>query len=342
MVHFANPQYLYALIIVPVFIFLFILLIISRRKRLSNFGDIEIISRLMPLASKRRPPFKLFMLVIALSLIIIAIARPQMGSKLREVKTEGVEIIIALDVSNSMLARDIRPNRLEAAKLSINRMLDQLKNDKIGLIVFAGNAFTQVPVTTDYGATKMMLASISPGQIQEQGTAIGSAIELAMKSFSPLNDKQKALIVITDGENHLDNPVEVAAKAAENGIRVYAIGIGDLNGSPIPLGSDLDFKKDREGNVIMTRLDETMLIAIAEAGKGKYVRANNSKFGLTALYEEIEKLEKSELGSSIYSEYEDVFQYFVFLALIFLLFEFMIMNRQNKLLERIKLLNMRS
>jgi Ca-activated chloride channel family protein len=241
-----------------------------------------------------------------------------------------------------MLAEDIKPNRLEAAKRAIDRMLDNLKDDKIGLIVFAGNAFTQVPVTTDYTATKMMLSTISPGLVQEQGTAIGNAIDLAMKSFNPENDKRKALIIITDGENHMDNPVDMAVKAAEKGIIIYTIGIGDINGSPIPIGNGSDFRKDKNGEVVITKLDEEMLINLAQAGNGKYIRASNSKFGLMNLYNEIENLEKSELESAIYSEYEDVYQYFLFMALLLLFLDFMLLNRKNKQLEKMKLFNLRS
>jgi Ca-activated chloride channel homolog len=342
MLHFANPYYLYVLIIVPILVFFFIILMIKKKSLLEKFGDLSVISKLMPLASKRRLAFKFFTLIISLSILIVAIARPQYGAKLKEVKTKGVEIIIALDVSNSMLAQDISPNRLEAAKRAIDKMLDNLNDDKIGLIVFAGSAFTQVPITTDYTATKMMLSSINPGMVQEQGTSIGDAIDLAMKSFSPDNTKKKALIIITDGENHQDNPVEMATKAKEKGINVYTIGIGNSKGSPIPIGKGSDFKKDRNGDVIITKLDENTLITIAKAGNGTYTRATNSVFGLMNLYEEIGKLDKSELESAIYSEYEDIFQYFVFLALLFLLVDFVVMNRKNKQLEKMKLFNLRS
>lgn len=342
MFHLANPQYLYALIIIPLLVIIFIFYLINRKSAMKRFGDLNIISGLMPLVSKRRIIFKFILLNLSLGLIIFAASRPQYGSKLREVKTKGVEIVIALDVSNSMMAQDIKPNRLEAAKRAIDRMLDNLKDDKIGLIVFAGTAFTQVPVTTDYSATKMMLSTVSPGLVQEQGTAIGDAIDLAMKSFNPNNDKRKVLIIITDGENHLDNPVEMATKAVEKGIIIYTIGIGDTGGSPIPLGNGSDFRKDKNGDVVISRLDEEMLINIAQAGNGKYIRANNSKFGLMTLYKEIENLEKSELESAIYSEYEDIYQYILFLALMLLLFDFVVLNRKNKQLEKMKLFNLRS
>jgi len=344
MFQFANPQYLYALVIIPLLTFLFVVAYIQRKKSLGKFGDLSVISRLMPLASKRRHIFKFIVLQLVLILLIFAIARPQYGIKLREVKTTGIEIIIALDVSNSMMAQDkgTSVNRLEVAKRAIDKLLDNLEEDKIGLIVFAGSAFVQVPVTTDYTATKMILSTINPGQIQEQGTAIGDAIDLAMKAFDPKNDKRKALIIITDGENHLDNPLESTTKAAEAGINVYTIGIGDPNGSPIPVPGSSEFRKDRNGEVIITRLDEEMLENIAAAGNGKYIRATAAKFGLSNIYNDIEKLEKSELGTTKFSEYEDVYQYLVFFALLLFFIDFGIMNRKNKQLEKFKLFNLRS
>jgi len=342
MFHIANPEYLFALVIIPILILMFIFTQRKKKKSLDQFGDYHVISNLMPLVSKRRPVIKFSIVLTALALVIFAIARPQFGAKLREVKTEGVEIMIALDVSNSMLAEDIKPNRLDAAKRSIGKMLDNLKNDKIGLIVFAGEAFVQVPITTDYTSTKMFLESLSTNLVQQQGTAIAEAIRLSLKSFSPDNEKKKVLIIITDGENHEDDPLTAVAEAKEKGILVYTIGLGDIKGTPIPIEGSSDFRKDNSGNVIMTRLDENLLVQIADAGDGKYIRANNTKFGLSTLYDEIEKLEKSELASRIYSEYEDVFQYIIFLALILLLFDFLILNRKNKQLEKVKIFNLRS
>jgi Ca-activated chloride channel homolog len=344
MFQFANTYYLYALVIIPILIFLYILLSINRKKAIEKFGELSIISRLMPLASKKRHFFKFLLQLLSLTLLIFALARPQYGIKLREVKTEGVEIIIALDVSNSMLAVDkgSNSNRLDMAKMAITRLLDNLKDDKIGLIVFAGTAFMQVPVTTDYTATKMMLSSINPGLIQDQGTAIGDAIDLATKSFDPKNQKKKALIIITDGENHIDNPVDEAEKAEEIGINTYTIGIGDPSGTPIPIPGSSDFRKDQNGEVIITKLDEDMLMKIAQAGKGNYTRANSAKFGLMNIYNDIEKLDKTELASTKFSEYEDVYQYIVLLALLLLLGDFAIMNRKNKQLEKFKLFNLRN
>lgn len=339
MLHIANPEYLYALILIPVFILIYIISVHLKKKSMDKFGENQVIKGLIPLVSKRRPTFKFILNMFALALIIIAAARPQFGSKLKEVKTKGVEIIIALDVSNSMLAQDIRPNRLRKAKRAIARLLDNLKDDKIGLIVFAGDAYTQVPITSDYTATKMFLSTINTDFVPKQGTAIGEAIHLAMKSYSPDNDKKKVLIIITDGENHEDNPVEAAKEAKEKGILVYTIGMGLSKGAPIPIKGSSDYRKDRSGKVIITKLDEGSLVKIAQAGGGIYIRANNAKVGLSALYNEIEKLDKTELETKVYSEYEDTFQYFIGFALFFLLLDFVILEKKNKKLEKIKLFN---
>ena len=337
MFHFANQEFLYLLILIPVFIILYAVSVRLKRKSMDKFGDYEVIKTLIPLLSQRRPLFKFILLVTALALLIIAAARPQFGSKLKEVKAEGVEIIIALDVSNSMLAEDIKPNRLEKAKRAIARMLDNLHNDKIGLIVFAGDAYIQVPITTDYTATKMMLSTISTDMIPKQGTAIAYAIRLAMRSFSPDDEVKKVLIIITDGENHEDDPIVAAQEAREKGILVYTIGMGLAKGAPIPLPGKSNFRKDANGNVIMTKLDEPTLVKIAAAGGGIYTRANNVKVGLQQLYKEIEKLDKKEMETVVYSEYEDSFQYFVGFALFLLLLEFIIMERKNKKLARLNL-----
>jgi Ca-activated chloride channel family protein len=343
MFQFANLNALYLLIIVPFLVLLYIFIHVRRKKLIEKFGDYHLISKLMPLASKRRNLVKFIIYVFCLILLIFAIARPQYGIKLREVKTEGVEIIIALDISNSMLAIDngTSENRLEMAKRAITRLLEKLQNDKIGLIIFAGSAYMKVPVTTDYTATKMILSSINPKLILEQGTAVGDAINLALKSFNPTNQNRKALIIITDGENHLDNPIELSAKASESGVNVYTIGIGDPNGSPIPVEGSTEFKKDRNGEVILTKLDEDMLIRMAESGNGKYIRANSSNFGLFSIYKDIEQLQKSELSQAKFEQYEEIYQYPVILVLVLLLFDFIIKNRKNKQLEKIKVFNLR-
>ena len=270
---------------------------------------------------------------------LIMLARPQFGAKMEEVKKQGVEVIIALDVSNSMLAEDIQPNRLTRAKQAISRLVDNLDNDKIGLIVFAGDAYTQIPITTDYISAKMFLSTISPDIVPKQGTAIGAAIDLGRKSFSPGEGKSKTMIIITDGENHEDDPVTSAEQASKEGIVINTIGIGSTEGVPIPLmtGNRRDYLKDRDGNTVVTKLDEDILKKIAAATGGIYVRASNSNIGLEQIFSNIRKMKKDELESKVFTEYNDKFQIFAGICLIFLIAEFLLMDRKNRKLANIRL-----
>ncbi len=303
------------------------------------FGQKDILSVLMPNVSASRPVLKFIILMLALASIIVAIARPQFGSKLKTEKRKGIELIIALDVSNSMMAEDIEPNRLERSKRAISQLVDKLSNDKIGLIVFAGDAYTQLPITADYVSAKLFLNSISTNIVPTQGTAIGAAIELGTKSFNPQFKGSKAMIIITDGENHEDDAIGAAKAATEEGIVVYTIGMGLPQGGPIPEYSNgmKTYRKDREGNTVVTKLDEPMLQKIAEAGKGAYIRANNAQVGLNNLLNEVNKMEKSELETQIYADYDDKFQYFIAFALFLILLDFMILERKNKYLKNFKL-----
>ncbi|MBT3384776.1 MAG: VWA domain-containing protein [Prolixibacteraceae bacterium] len=339
MFRFGNIEYLWGLIIIPLLTFFFIWSRIARKRALSKFGQENILKELMPFSSKNRPRFKFFILMLALAFFIAGIARPQFGSKLKKVKREGVELIIALDVSNSMMAEDIQPNRLERAKRAISRLVDRLKNDKIGLIIFAGDAYTQLPITSDYNSAKLFLNSVNTQIVPKQGTAIGASINLAIRSFTPNGETNKAIIIITDGENHEDDAVSTAQVAVENGIYVHTVGMGLPQGSPIPVlrGGQTDYLKDNSGNVVVTKLNEQMLEQIAAAGEGIYVRANNAQIGLNALFDEINKMEKEEMESRIYSEYDDQFQYFFAIGLFLLLLEFVILDRKNKYFKNIKL-----
>ena len=269
MFRIANPEYLYALLLIPALMIFYWYSRNQRRKALTKFGQKEILSVLMPNASSARPAIKFIVLLLALASAIIAMARPQFGSQLKTVKREGIELIIALDVSNSMLAEDIQPSRLEASKRAISQLVDKLSDDKIGLIVFAGEAYTQLPITSDYVSAKLFLNSINTQIVPTQGTAIGAAIDLGAKSFSPNFAGSKVLIVITDGENHEDDAAGAATKAAEQGIIVDAIGMGLPKGALIPDFSNgqKGYKKDSKGNTIVTKLDEPMLQKIAQAGK---------------------------------------------------------------------------
>lgn len=342
MFRFGSPHYLYLLVLIPILIALYIYFRIQRKKAIREFGNPEILESLMPSASKSRPNLKFIILITALAFLIIGIARPQFGAKLQKIKRKGIELVIALDVSNSMLAEDIQPNRLEKAKRAIAKLTERLSNDKIGLIVFAGDAYTQIPITTDYTSAKLFLSSISPDIVPTQGTAIGSAIDLAMKSFTPESETSKAIIVITDGENHEDDAVEMAKLAAENNIVVHTIGMGLPQGGPIPVANaygQKDFRRDKEGQVIVTKLDEKMLQEIATAGKGTYTRANNTEVGINSVFDEINKMEKSELESRVYSDYNDQFFYFIAIALALVIIEYCVMENKNKLFRNFKLFN---
>ena len=333
MFQFSNQEYLYALALIPLFVVLFSYVMLARKKRLQRFGDTELVNRLMPDASTRKPVLKFVLLMIACTFVVLGVAGPKFGTKLQETKRAGSEIIIALDVSNSMMAEDIQPNRLERAKQAVSRLIDRLGENKIGLIVFAGEAYTQLPITTDYVSAKMFLSTISPEIVPVQGTAIGTAINLAANSFSPASEAGKAIVVITDGENHEDNPVQAAEEAVKRGINVYAIGVGSTQGTPIPVRTaygQRDFMKDRSGNTVMTKLDEKTLQETAVAGKGIYVRATTANMGLNNVYDEISKLEKAEYEAKIYTDFAEMFQWPFGVALVFLLAELLISNRKNR------------
>ncbi len=336
---FANPEFLYLLLILPVLAGLFIVNRVRSRNAMRKLGDTALISRLMPELSGTRPVLKFILVLAGISAIIIVIARPQYGSKLEEVRKQGVEVIIALDVSNSMLAEDIQPDRLTRAKQAISRLVDNLSNDKIGLIVFAGDAYTQIPITTDYISAKMFLSTIGPDIVPKQGTAIGAAIKLAAKSFTPGEGKSRAIIIITDGENHEDDPLAEAEEAAKAGIVIHAIGIGSSEGVPIPVstGGRKDYLKDQDGTTVITRLDEEILKKIAVTGGGNYIRASSSSIGLDEIFSDIRKMDQSELESSVYTEYNDQFQIFAALALILLVIEIIIMERKNRKLQNVRL-----
>lgn len=340
---FANPDFLYLLLLLPLLVIFFIINGVRRNRAIRRLGHAETVRTLIPEMSGSRPVVKFILQLIVLTAAIIALARPQFGSKIEDVKKEGVEVIIALDVSNSMLAEDIQPFRLERAKQAISRLVDNLENDRIGLIVFAGDAYTQIPVTTDYVSAKMFLSSIGPEIVPKQGTAIGTAIELGIKSFSPGEGKSKAMVVITDGENHEDNPVEAAEEAAKAGVIIHTIGIGSTGGVPIPMssGGRKDYLKDAEGNTVISRLDEEILKKIAVSTGGTYVRASNTNIGLDEIFNDIRKMKTQELESTVYTEYNDQFQLFAAIALLFLLVDYIIMERKNRRMANIRLFKFR-
>jgi len=332
MFRFEHPEYLNLLVLLPLLLAAYLLYLQWKKRAALRFGDKPLVTRLTPDVSPGRSHFRFLLLSLTIASVLLALANPQIGSKLEKVQRRGVDLVIALDVSNSMLAQDIQPSRIERAKQSISRLIDELENDRIGLIVFAGKAYTQLPITTDYGAAKLMLSTVKPDMVPVQGTAIGQAIIIAMTSFK-VEETGKAIVIITDGENHEDNAVEKAAEAAQKGIKVYTIGMGLADGAPIPVYRDnqlTGFKKDKSGSTIITRLDETMLQQIAQAGEGIYVRASNTQAGLRKVFEEISNLEKITYDTKSFSDYEDRFQYFVALAILFMVLNFLLNERKSR------------
>lgn len=338
MFRFAHPELLYLLIVIPLLIVFYVVMVGKKKKAIAEFGNPELLKPLMPLLSFKRGAWKFVMLLLALVFVILGVAGPQFGSKLQQVKKKGVELMIALDVSNSMMAQDIKPSRLEKAKMAISRMVEKLSNDKVGLIVFAGDAYVQLPITTDYSSAKLFLSNISTDIVPVQGTAIGAAIDLAAKSFTPETETSKAIIVITDGENHQDDAIAAAKKAHEKGIAIHTIGMGLEQGAPIPEKGQLgQFMKDGSGNIVVSKLDEQTLREIAKAGEGIYVRASNTDVGLTQLLDEVNRMEKSLLEERVYTDYAEKYQYFLLVGLFFVFVEFMILGRKNKHLMKINI-----
>ena len=337
MFRFEEPTYLYLLLLLPLLAAFYLYSNFRRRKAIRKFGDPVLMAQLMPDVSKYRPDVKFWLVFAAIGLFAVLLARPQFGSKLETVKRQGVEIMVCLDVSNSMLAEDVSPNRLDKAKQMLSKLTDGFKDDKMGLIVFAGDAFTQLPITSDYISAKMFLSSINPSMVSTQGTAIGSAINLAMRSFTPSETSDKTIILITDGENHEGGAVEAAKAAAEKGIQVNVLGVGMPDGAPIPVEGTNDFRRDREGNVVVTRLNEQMCQEIAKAGNGIYVRVDNTNGAQKAISREINKMAKADVETQVYTEFNEQFQAVAWIILLLLLAEMLILERKNPLFRNIHL-----
>ncbi len=328
MIIFAHSQYLLLLLLIPFFFLGLALWMGARRRRLRKLGDEALVNELMPSWSRSKRWVRAVLYSLAFFFFVIGLARPQIGAKLKEYKVKGAEIMVVLDVSNSMLAQDYSPNRLERAKLAISRITDRLQGDRIGLIIFAGSSFVQLPITSDYVSAKMFLSNISTESIPIQGTAIGDAINTAVKSFSAQSENSRAIIVITDGENHEDDAVAAATQAAEAGVKVYTIGVGSVEGQPIPMDGGL--LKDKEGNIVVTKLDEDTLKEIAQAGGGAYVHAGNDEFGLTPIVNEIKKMQEEEYSSVVFEEYDEQFMYFLGIALALFVLEMLIGERRSR------------
>lgn len=334
---FASPEYFYLLIIIPIIWAVYIYTNYKRKKNLQAYGEMDLLKNLMPEVSNYRPGIKFWLSLVALALIVVVLARPQFGSKKETVKRQGIEVVIALDISNSMMAQDIAPNRLEKAKKIISRLIDKFENDKVGLIVFAGDAFVQLPITNDFISAKMFLETITPALISRQGTDIGGAISLAMKSFTPKEGIGKAIIVITDGENHEGGAEEAARLAAEKGMNVYLLGVGSLDGAPIPVEGTKDYRRDKEGNVVVTKLNEGMAQIIAQAGNGAYIRVDNTNNAQKLLESEVNKLAKADVETEVYTEFNEQFEFVAWIAFLLLVVESLILTGKSRWTKDFKL-----
>ena len=337
MFRFADPIYLYLLVLIPVLALIRFLTYRNQKKRLRKFGDPKLLHELMPDVSRFRPVVKFWILLGALSLLIVMLARPQLGTKISNEQRVGIETIIAMDISNSMLAEDIVPSRLQRSKMMVENLVDHFTNDKIGLIVFAGDAFVQLPITSDYVSAKMFLSSIDPSMMATQGTDIARAIDMATHSFTQEEGIGKAIIVITDGEDHEGGALEAAKAAKDAGMRVYVLGVGSPKGSPIPIPGTGDYMKDNTGNTVMSGLNEEMCRLVAQAGGGAYIHVENNSAAQDQLDNELDKLAKKETTSTVYSEFDEQFQAVAILALLLIIFEICIFDRRNPLLKRLSL-----
>ncbi|SEE08366.1 VWA domain-containing protein [Prevotella sp. lc2012] len=337
MFRFEDPTYLYLLVLIPILALVRYVSYRNQKKRLRRFGEPALLKELMPNVSFLRPLTKFWMLQGALALLIVMLARPQMGTKISHEKRMGIETIIAMDISNSMRAEDIIPSRLDRSKMMVENLVDHFTNDKIGLLVFAGDAFVQLPITSDYVSAKMFLSSIDPSMIATQGTDIAKAISMASNSFTQEEGIGKAIVVITDGEDHEGGAMEAAKAAKDKGMRVYVLGVGSVNGSPIPLPGTGEYMKDNTGNTVMSALNEEMCKQVAQAGGGAYIHVENNSAAQEQLDRELDKLSKKETSSTIYSEYDEQFQAFGVLALLLLILEVFIMDRQSPLLKSLSL-----
>ncbi|WP_278794209.1 VWA domain-containing protein [Hoylesella nanceiensis] len=336
MFRFENPIYLWLLLIIPILIIIKIMMWYVQRKKLSRIGNPTLLKELMPDVSRFRPWVKFLLVITALSSLILALARPQFGSKISHEKRNGIEAIIALDISNSMLAQDVQPSRLDKSKLMIENLINSFINDKIGLVVFAGEAYVQLPITSDYVSAKMFLSDITPSLISAQGTDIARAIRVSLSSFTQQKGVGKAIILITDGEDNEGGALEAVKEAKEKGVNVFILGVGDSKGAPIPLGNG-EYLKDNHGQTVMTALNENMCKEIAQAGSGTYIHIDNTSLAQEQLNNELSKLQKGDSDAVVYSEYNEQFQIVALFSFILLLIEVCLLERKNPLFKRFNL-----
>lgn len=332
MFRFANPHILYLLLIVPVAVALFIFAQVRRRRRLERFASSSLLAQLTPSASPARVRTKFILYTLAVVFLILAAARPQVGSKLREEHQKGIEMMLVVDVSNSMLAEDFEPNRLDRTKFAIDRVVESMKQDRIGVVAFAGEAQVQLPITSDYRMARAFARKLSPAMVRTQGTDLGAAIKLASMSFSSQSEGSRVMILITDGENHESDALEAAQAAAEKGIAIYTIGIGTPEGAPIMIGGD--YLTDENGDMVVSKLDEKMLQEIASATGGAYVRATKQSIGLKEIVDRLKELDESDLATTRFEAFDEQYQYPLVVALLLLLVEWLILDRRNPLLAR--------
>jgi Ca-activated chloride channel homolog len=340
MIKFAHPEYLIYLLALPLVAALLVFLWMRAKKRMKTFADISSLNKMISGRSRVKFWLRGSIYLLALAMLIIGMANPQIGTKYEEVTRTGIDLIVAIDVSNSMLAQDIKPSRIDAAKRELNTLIGNLKGDRIGIIVFAGSAYTHLPLTSDYSAAQLLSDVIYTGIAPKAGTSIASAIELARESFKNEDGKYKAMVIITDGENHEDNPFDVAEEAADEGITVHTIGMGSTEGAPIPTMRDgrvTGQKRDREGNTVITRLDADALQKIADATGGTFTRASNAQDNLGAVFTEIEKMEKKDFGSKEFTAHEDRFQFLLAAGILLLILELIISEKRNRFLSRFAL-----
>ncbi len=338
MVRFEHPYYLYLLALIPLIWLIQLIYVAWQRRQLKKVMDPALMDTMVPMRTRAKAWLKLIIYSLGIAALILAIANPQFGSKLEEVKRKGVDVMIALDISNSMQAEDLYPNRLERAKRAIQELLTRLKGDRIGIVVFAGKAFVQLPITTDYSAAKLFLNSIDTRLITTQGTDIGNAIDLCVSSFEEDSPASKVIVLISDGENHEESFTEAASSAADMDVVIHSIGMGSAQGAPIPVykrGERVGFLQAKDGSTVVTKLDEGMLKDLAAETGGLFIRANNSQSGIDFIFDEVEKMEKVEYGSKVYSDYEDRFQYLLVFALIFLVIELIIPNTKSLWWEKL-------
>ncbi|MBO4558082.1 MAG: VWA domain-containing protein [Bacteroidales bacterium] len=328
MIHIAQPQYLLLWLLIPLFFLGYWWYLKRQKARASRLGDPALVKKLMPEVSRSKGWLKVSFFSLAFFFFVLGLCRPQLGARLQERETNGVEIMIALDVSNSMLAQDYSPNRLERAKLAISRLVDKLAGDRIGLVLFAGESFVQLPITTDYVSAKAFLNSINTESIPIQGTATAEALVTCARSFSSQSEKSRAIIVISDGEDHEGDVLETAESIAQEGIRIYCIGVGSTKGEPIPMGGDM--LRDKDGNIVVTRLNEQTLREIASAGNGEYVRAAAGEFGLNPIIENIRTIEASKLQSVVFEDFDEQYMYFFGIALLFFILEMLVGERRSR------------